>query len=243
MSRRAPKEVHFLSDDNFTIPPLSYADEDGLIALSFDFSVDRILHAYVQGAFPYFQAGNFFHWYAPQPRCVIYPEECRIPKSMKQVMRNGSFEFKCNTEFESVMEACAMATRKPAYVNGVLYPNDQTWINYHYVRQYTALHHHGFGISGEAWQDGQLVGGCYGVLLGKVFFGESMFSSVSNASKFAFFSLVKHLQQTADLQIIDCQMPNDHLMTLGARIIPIEDFMAEIKKNTAPIEDYIQQMY
>jgi leucyl/phenylalanyl-tRNA---protein transferase len=220
-----------IPNDYLWFPPINECDEDGLVALTEDFSFDRIILGYQSGLFPWFQQDGYFHWFAPNPRCILIPSELKISKSMKQFMLKNTLQFTINYCFEEVMMQCANSARKPVFMNGQLYPNDSTWINMNYVDAYTHLHEMGYAISAEAWQDGKLVGGLYGVLLGKVLFGESMFAHVSNASKFAFISLVQYLQNKIDLQLIDCQQPSPHLISLGAKTISSKEFEKLLKEN------------
>ncbi len=219
-----------INDDDFELPPLHEADHEGLLALTTDFSLERILLFYQQGAFPWFQNGYFFHWYAPDPRCVLLPHNLKISKSMQQVLRSKTFEFKFNTNFAQVMLGCATTPRNPVMMEGVLYANENTWINSNYFNQYTNLQEMGYAVSGETYYNGELVGGLYGVLLGQVFYGESMFATKSNASKFAFINTIQHLQNTCNLQLIDCQMATPHLQSLGATTITSKEFAKLLKK-------------
>lgn len=196
-------------------PPVEEALPDGLLAAGGDLRLERLLLAYHSGIFPWFNEEDPILWWSPDPRCVLFPEQLKVSKSMQQVIRKGIFELRINTAFEQVITYCASIERP-----------DQpgTWITQEIIDAYINLHKAGYGYSAECWLDDELVGGLYGVWLGSVFFGESMFSRVSNASKFAFIQWVKYLQRQG-VQLIDCQMHTLHLESLGAKMIPRVDFM------------------
>ncbi|MGF2412166.1 leucyl/phenylalanyl-tRNA--protein transferase [Ferruginibacter sp.] len=199
----------FLLTDELIFPPAEMADEDGLLAIGGNLSTDRLLLAYKNGIFPWYNEDEPICWWCPNPRFVLFPKEIKISKSMQTVLNNGSFRFTINKAFDKVIAGCKTITRKE---------QEGTWIQQEVIEAYTKLHQLGFAISAEAWQQGELVGGLYGVLLGNIFFGESMFSKKSNASKFAFINLVKHLQKQ-NIKLIDCQVYTAHLESLGARMI------------------------
>jgi len=209
--------IHLLNN-TLWFPPLHHADDDGLLAIGGDLSTDRLLLAYRSGIFPWYSQDEPILWWSPDPRFVLFPPQLRVSKSMKTLLRSGKFQFTTNTSFAAVIAAC-QSTPRPG--------QDGTWITEDIVAAYTQLHHAGYAHSAEAWQDGQLVGGLYGVLIGKVFFGESMFSHVSNASKFAFINWVQQLQQQG-IQLIDCQVYTAHLHSLGATMIPRQQFMQQV---------------
>ena len=210
-------------DDTLWFPPLDAASPDGLLAIGGDLSTERLLLAYHHGIFPWYNEDEPPMWWSPDPRFVLFPQELRISKSMRQVIKREEFEFRVSGAFEDVIRNCSQVKR-----NGV----HGTWISNDIIEAYTELHRLGYAYSAEAWQQGQLVGGLYGVLLGHVFFGESMFSLVSNASKFAFISWVKALQQQGVL-MIDCQVHTPHLESLGSRMIRRSDFVEILKENIA----------
>ncbi|MDX2189326.1 MAG: leucyl/phenylalanyl-tRNA--protein transferase [Bacteroidota bacterium] len=189
------------------------AEPDGLLAVGGDLSVDRLLLAYKSGIFPWFDEDSPILWWSPDPRFVLFPNELKISQSMKSVIKKNIFEIRYNTAFEMVICNCGATARKG---------QDGTWITDEMKNAYIELHRLGYAISVEAWKDKILVGGLYGVRLGNVFFGESMFSHASNASKAAFISFV---QKEKDLQIIDCQVHTAHLESLGARFIDRVDFL------------------
>lgn len=209
-------------DDTLWFPPLEKALPDGLLAIGGDLGTERLLLAYQNGIFPWYNEDEPPMWWSPDPRFVLFPGELRISKSMMQVIKRHEFEFTVNTTFEDVIRNCSKAKR-----NGV----HGTWISNEIIEAYTELHRLGYAFSAEAWQDGALVGGLYGVLLGGVFFGESMFSLVSNASKFAFIKWVEALQRQG-VVLIDCQVHTAHLESLGARMISRADFVQILRENT-----------
>lgn len=204
------------NSDNLGFPPVSMADEDGLLAVGFDFSTDRILTAYQNGIFPWYQDDfGLYYWYSPDPRCVLFSDKLKVSKSMKQVLRNGQFRFTMNRCFKEVMKRCQSVERKM---------NSGSWISDDFVEAYSKMYESGYAISGECWYEGQLVGGCYGVWMNGVFYGESMFSTMSNASKFAFISLVNQLKNKG-LRLIDCQQETPHMISLGAEMISRDAFI------------------
>lgn len=200
-------------------PSVDLADENGLVAIGGDLSVERLLLAYKNGIFPWYNENEPIQWWSLDPRCVLYPTKLKISKSMKQVMQNGRFRFTSNKAFEQVIVSCKTVVRKDEL---------GTWINNDIIEAYTKMHQLGYAISGEAWHEGKLVGGLYGIKLGKVFFGESMFSTQSNASKFAFIHLIQKLQLQG-LELIDCQMKTDHMISLGAEMITRSSFGESLK--------------
>ena len=204
--------IHIL-DDKLVFPPVHEAEPDGLLAIGGDLSVERLLLAYRKGIFPWYE-GHDILWWSPSPRFVLFPEALYISKSMKQLLKNNTFSFTTNRAFKQVIHYCK-ETFRPG--------QDGTWITDEVENAYTRLHELGHAHSAEAWLDGELVGGLYGIKMGNIFFGESMFAHVSNASKFAFISLVQQLQ-AAGIQLIDCQVYTPHLESLGARMIEREDF-------------------
>ncbi|MDX1695830.1 MAG: leucyl/phenylalanyl-tRNA--protein transferase [Ketobacteraceae bacterium] len=207
--------IPLVKSDDTRFPPVEMAlkEPEGLLAAGGDLSVERLLEAYRQGIFPWYEEGQPILWWSPDPRCVVFPSEYKISRSIRKVINKGTFTIRMDTAFREVIEACA-APR--SYSDG-------TWITDDMLTAYCRLHHQGYAHSVECWQDGTLVGGLYGVSLGRVFFGESMFSRVSNASKVAFVNLVNHCQRM-DFPLIDCQVTNHHLLSLGAHEIPRERF-------------------
>jgi len=211
--------IHFLND-KLWFPPASEAMDDGLLAVGGDLSTERILLAYRNGIFPWFNEEEPPLWWCPDPRFVLFPEKLKISKSMQQLLKRDHFEFKTNTAFEEVIRNCRHITRKD---------QDGTWISDEVTAAYTTLHYMGIAHSAEAWLNSELVGGLYGLRMGKVFFGESMFSKASNASKYAFLSYVT-LLQAEGIQLIDCQVYTEHLESLGAEMMPRADFLQQLNR-------------
>ena len=195
-------------------PPVSEAMEDGLLAMGGDVSVERLLLAYKRGIFPWYDGGTPL-WWSPDPRFVLFPGELYISKSMNALIRKNSFRFTTNTAFSSVIRSCKALQRKG---------QDGTWITDELEQSFNQLHELGFARSAEAWYQDELVGGLYGIRMGRLFFGESMFSKQANASKYAFISYVQQLKQEG-VQLIDCQVYTAHLESLGARMIDRSAFM------------------
>ena len=208
--------LHVL-DSRLWFPPVEDALEDGLLAMGGDLSPERLLLAYQKGIFPWFD-GDVPLWWCPNPRFVLFPDELRVSKSMLQLLKKGTFQFTINKAFAQVIHHCKTNERKG---------QDGTWITDEVEAGYIKLHQVGYAHSAEVWQNGGLVGGLYGMRLGKMFFGESMFSLVSNASKYAFISYVGYLK-TEGVQLIDCQVYTEHLESLGARMIDRDEFMPRI---------------
>jgi leucyl/phenylalanyl-tRNA--protein transferase len=211
----------FYLTEELSFPSPKQANINGLLAIGGDLSVDRLLLAYHQGIFPWFNHGEPISWYSPNPRMVLFPEELKVSKTMKQVLSRKQFEISYDQAFADVIKSCSAIPRESQF---------GTWITNDMIEAYTELHQRGYAHSVEAWQDGRLVGGLYGVSLGKCFFGESMFAKVSNASKAAFISLVQHLQSKG-FWLIDCQVYTSHLASLGARLIRRHEFLKFIDKN------------
>ncbi|MNJ51405.1 Leucyl/phenylalanyl-tRNA--protein transferase [compost metagenome] len=200
----------WLSRDTLTFPPLDKAlrDPNGLLAAGGDLSAERLVQAYRHGCFPWYQDGQPILWWSPDPRTVLFPDELHVSRSLRKLIRQGHYQVSFDQDFAAVINACA-APRDYA---------DGTWITDSMQAAYLKLHQQGFAHSVEVRRDGELVGGLYGLAMGRLFFGESMFSRADNASKVGFVTLVEHLQQ-AGFVLIDCQMPTDHLHSLGARDI------------------------
>lgn len=213
--------LQYLNDVDYTFPPVDLAMEDGLLAVGGDLHPLRLLEAYRRGIFPWFNVDEPPLWWSPNPRCVLFPKNIKVTKSMKAVLRNEIFEFKIDTDFEGVMRSCKDAPR-PGQLG--------TWITDDIVKSYTQLHHMGFAHSAETWQNGTLVGGLYGIHIGNVFCGESMFSKSSNASKFAFIKFATQAQNNG-IQLIDCQIQNPHLESLGAEMISRDSFLTFLKED------------
>jgi len=209
----------FRLTEELVFPRPSLAEPDGLLAIGGDLSTERLVLAYSHGIFPWFSEGDPICWYAPHERCVIFPEKIKISKSMRKILSNQVFRVTMDEAFEEVIAACAQTPR-----NG----QDGTWITTAMQDAYINLYENGWAHSVEVWYGEQLVGGLYGLEVNGVFCGESMFSLMSNASKTALI----WLSQQPQYRLIDCQMPNDHLMSLGAEMIPGEDYMAILHIDT-----------
>lgn len=208
--------LHLLNK-NLWFPPVEDALEDGLLAMGGDLSADRLLLAYRKGIFPWFD-GDMPLWWCPDPRFVLLPGEIKVSKSMQQLLKRRAFNYTVNNAFAQVIGNCKNKQRKG---------QDGTWITNEVEAAYIQLHKLGFAHSAEVWQNGTLVGGLYGIRMGNVFFGESMFAHVSNASKYAFISYVRQLQAEG-VQLIDCQVYTEHLESLGAKMIDRKDFIAAL---------------
>jgi leucyl/phenylalanyl-tRNA--protein transferase len=202
----------FRLDERLLFPDPALAGEDGLLAIGGDLAVDRLLLAYRNGIFPWYNEDTPILWYSPHERFVLFPNELRTSKSMKQVLRSGKFRVTYDTHFEEVIAACSAAERKG---------QDGTWIIPEMKEAYLRLHYEGYAHSVEVWEDSQLAGGLYGVEIGNVFCGESMFSKASNASKTALI----HMCQSGKYSLIDCQVHTEHLESMGARMISREEYM------------------
>lgn len=202
----------FKLTDDLIFPPQHLAEDDGLLAVGGDLSADRLLLAYTQGIFPWYSEETPILWYAPHERFVLYPERLRIAKSMKQILKSGKFSVSFDTAFDQVIHACSKIERAE---------QEGTWITKEMEEAYIKLHQLGKAHSVEVWENDKLVGGLYGVLQGKVFGGESMFSKASNASKIALIWLC----QNVHLNLIDCQVYTEHLESLGAEMISREEYL------------------
>ncbi len=207
---RLPEQVVF--------PDPAEAEEDGLIAVGGDLSVERLLTAYASGVFPWFTKGRTPYWFSPDPRLVLRPEALHVPRSLARTLRRGAFRFTADQAFERVIAACA-ATRRPGQRG--------TWISRAIVEGYTALHRAGFAHSFEAWEGEALVGGLYGVSLGAAFFGESMFAERPDASKAAFATAVEALRRRG-FRLVDCQVTTEHLLRFGAEEWPRDRYLAAL---------------
>ncbi len=211
--------VFYLSD-KIQFPPPDLAEKGGLLAVGGDLTRERLLAAYKNGIFPWYMEGEPVLWWSPDFRLVLYPHEFRISKSLKKIIKKNLFHVTMDRAFEAVIRACAAVRLN----NG-----GQTWITDEMMAAYIRLYQAGYAHSVEAWYEGKLAGGLYGVSLGKSFFGESMFTRVSNASKTAFFFLVKFLEGL-NFDMIDCQIPTAHLKRFGAREIPRKLFLKQLEK-------------
>ena len=210
-----------LLHDNTPFPPLEQAlhQPNGLLAAGGSLTPERLLDAYRHGIFPWFNEGDPILWWSPDPRMVLFPAEAKISHSLRKTLRNRVYEVRTDTAFEQVMRACA------APRNG----QSGSWIHEDMIAAYTALHRQGYAHSVETWKDGELIGGLYGLAIGRMFYGESMFSRRSDASKVALAHLARQLCRW-NFGMIDCQMNTSHLASLGAREIPRAEFVRHLQE-------------
>jgi leucyl/phenylalanyl-tRNA--protein transferase len=215
-------------DKDTPFPPVEYAlrDPNGLLAIGADLSINRLVEAYTHGIFPWYNEGQPLLWWSPDPRCVLFPERIHISKSLKKTIRNTQSEVTFDQSFEEVIRACARP--RP--------DQDGTWIHEEMIQAYCKLFDIGMAHSVETRLNGELVGGLYGVAIGRIFFGESMFSMMTDMSKIAFVYLSKQLQQWG-FPVIDCQIYSSHLESLGAEMIPRQDFISILESviNNSPV--------
>ena len=211
--------------DDYQFPPLKNAltEPNGLIAIGGDLSAARLISAYKQGIFPWYNEGDPICWYSPNPRMVLFPDELKIASSLKKILKKNLFEVRFNTAFKQVITACSQTLRHGQ--TGTHQSN--TWISPDMIAAYCQLHDLGFAICAESWLDGQLVGGCYGVKIGRMFYGESMFHTQTDASKIAFVHLVEWLKNQ-QVEMIDCQMKTPLLTSFGGREISRDAFMQNL---------------
>lgn len=209
----------YLLSEQIAFPPPDLARSDGILAVGGDLSVDRLLLAYRMGIFPWYGEGDPIIWWSPDPRLVLYPSALRVSRRLARTVRRNRFEITFDRAFDAVIDACARVPRKR---------DDGTWIVPDMIRAYNRLHRAGYAHSVEAWRDGELVGGLYGVSLGGSFFGESMFTHARDASKVAFVRLVSRLDDWG-FDLVDCQVRTDHLIRFGAEEIPRKRFLAELR--------------
>ena len=210
--------MYFITKELY-FPPVEEASYEGILAIGGDLSVKRLLLAYENGIFPWYNENEPILWWSPSERMVVNPNDYKVSKSLRNIINQKIFEVTINKDFEAVIKNCQKIKRKE---------QDGTWISNEVIKSYTKLHQLGKAMSFEVWQNGELVGGLYGVDLGNVFCGESMFSKVSNASKVAFVKLIDYLKQN-NYKLLDCQVHNDHLEKLGAFEISRETFMKILK--------------
>jgi leucyl/phenylalanyl-tRNA--protein transferase len=201
--------------DALLFPSPEQASAEGIVAVGGDLQPERVMLAYRKGIFPWFESDDFLLWWSPDPRMVLFPDRLKISKSMRTVLRKKQFEVTFNKAFDQVVEACAKVKR---------FGQNGTWITPGLMEVYSTLHTQGHAHSVEVWEEGSLVGGLYGIDLGTVFCGESMFSKSSNASKVALIFLVKELKKNK-YELIDCQVPTQHLASMGAEPISRTEFL------------------
>jgi leucyl/phenylalanyl-tRNA--protein transferase len=218
---QAAMPVFWINDQELVFPHPALAEPGGLLAVGGDLRPERLVLAYRNGIFPWFEEEGSFFWYSPDPRFVLFPHELIVHKSMRSIFNQNKFTYTLDTCFERVIRACAQTPRAG---------QDGSWIADSFVDAYVELHRQGVAHSVEVWQDSDLVGGLYGLALGKVFFGESMFSVVPNASKAGFIHVVRALERTG-FSLIDCQQETAHLGSLGARNISRQLFLEMLQHN------------
>ncbi|MBV5316999.1 MAG: leucyl/phenylalanyl-tRNA--protein transferase [Desulfobulbaceae bacterium] len=208
----------FRLTDTLLFPNPEFAEPDGLLAIGGDLSPARLIMAYSQGIFPWFSEGDPILWWSPAPRLALFPPEFHLPRRLRRTIASGTFTVTADTAFATVVAACATASGRS---------EKGTWITPAIQQAYCQLHELGFAHSIECWQEGQLAGGLYGICLDRIFFGESMFTKVSDGSKVALATLVQQALQR-NIALIDCQMTTEHLLRFGAREIPREVFQAQL---------------
>jgi leucyl/phenylalanyl-tRNA--protein transferase len=215
------------SDSPDTFPDVEHAlsEPDGLLAAGGDLSSARLRAAYAQGIFPWYEEGQPILWWSPDPRCVLWPDDLHVSRRLRQQVRNSSAELRVNHAFRDVVEQCAGERRS----------QQGTWITEDMKCAYQALHEEGWAHSIEIWEEDMLTGGLYGLCIGRVFFGESMFSLRPNTSKMAMLGLATHMR-SAGLELIDCQVVSPHLVTMGAKMMPRSEFSAFLNQACDPPE-------
>ena len=210
----------FVLDNELSFPPPHLAEPDGLLAMGGDLTPGRLLLAYRNGIFPWYE-GDHILWWSPDPRFVLFPDELKVNKTIRSLLNKNAFEFTVDKAFAQVIHQCKKITR-PGQAG--------TWITDEVEKAYIKMHELGYAHSAEVWRDGQLAGGLYGIRLGKVFFGESMFSNQSNASRYAFIKYVEMLKEEG-IALIDCQVHTDYLESMGAKMIEGSKFRKIISEN------------
>lgn len=220
MENNGKNKPLFFLNDRLEFPPVHNANPEGLLAVGGDLSPERLLLAYQNGIFPWFNEDALILWWSPDPRMVLFPDKLKVSKSMRKIIASNQFELTKNNCFDRVIEHCSALERKG---------QEGTWITPKMKEAYLSLHEKGFAKSYEVWQNNNLVGGLYGIDLGHIFCGESMFSLVSNASKFAFIHMVNELKAES-YKLIDCQVYTQHLESLGAQEMDRDKFMQILHK-------------
>ena len=211
----------FALDKELLFPPVHLAEPDGLLAIGGDLSPERLLLAYRSGIFPWYE-GEHILWWCPDPRFVLFPGELKVSKSIRPLLKRNEFVFTINKAFNEVIHFCK-ETKRPG--------QQGTWITDEVEKAYCQLHELGYAHSAEVWKNGKLAGGLYGIKLGKVFFGESMFSKISNASRFAFIKYIRQLKEEG-IELIDCQVYTEYLESFGARMIDRKEFTEFLQQLT-----------
>jgi leucyl/phenylalanyl-tRNA--protein transferase len=211
----------------FNFPDPELAEPDGLLAVGGNLAPETLITAYANGIFPWYNEGQPLLWWCPDPRTVLYPEQVHISRSLGKLLRKGKYQVTCDLAFERVIKACAGVR-----INN---PGGESWITADMEKAYIHLHRIGIAHSVECWQDERLAGGLYGISLGSIFFGESMFSNESDASKVALVYICRHLAEKF-IRLIDCQVSSDHILSMGATMIPRRDFLEIVRGGTREAE-------
>lgn len=206
-------------DKELMFPPVETAEPDGLLAIGGDLSPERLLLAYRSGIFPWYE-GEHILWWCPHPRFVLFPGELKESRTIKRLINRNSFEFSTNKAFKDVIHNCKQIKRPG---------QEGTWITDEVEKAYIKMYELGYAHSAEVWKDGELAGGVYGLKLGNIFFGESMFSKITNASRFAFIKYIQQLKEEG-IELIDCQVYTEYLESFGARMIKRKEFIQVLKK-------------
>ncbi len=209
----------FVLDKKLYFPPVHLAEPDGLLAMGGDLSPERLLLAYRQGIFSWYEVDPIL-WWSPDPRFVLFTDELRINKNIKPLLKRNEFDFTINKAFKEVICQCKRIDRPG---------QDGTWITHEVEKAFLKMHELGHAHSAEVWKSNEIVGGLYGIKLGKVFFGESMFSKVSNASRYALIKYIEQLKQEG-IELVDCQVYTEYLESFGARMISGKEFKSLLKK-------------
>jgi len=212
--------VFYLTDQHI-FPPPQLAEKEGLLAVGGDLSQDRLLLAYSMGIFPWYSDEEPVLWWSPDPRLVLYPKEIKISKTLKKIIKKDEFAITMDQAFTGVIRECAQIRSENS---------EGTWINEDMMKAYCGLHQSGYAHSVEAWYKGELAGGLYGVSLGKSFFGESMFTRISNASNVALAKLAEYLTELS-FDMVDCQVKTEHMIRFGAREISRDQFLQQLKES------------
>lgn len=221
-------DIYPLDKNSYIFPNPIYAHDKGLLAYGGDLNPSRIMTAYLNGIFPWYKESDPILWWSPNPRCVLNFEDFKISKSLQKVINKNIFQIKFDTSFTQVMIECKKINRQK---------QQGTWIQDEIIEAYTKLHNMGFAHSFEAYFNGELVGGGYGVNIGNIFCGESMFAKKTDASKVALYFLIQRLKQKG-FSFIDCQIPTPHLLSLGAKTIDRKEFIFEVKKSRENLKEF-----
>ncbi|MFM2386837.1 MAG: hypothetical protein RL660_1594 [Bacteroidota bacterium] len=218
--------ISYITQGQCNFPDIEGEQSSDVVAVSEDINPELIISAYKKGAFPWYlePESRLFHWFAPAPRCVIRPANVHISKSMHRVLRNNAWRFDENASVIEVVYSCSIAPRRPTFSDGILYANDGTWITDEFIAAYHELDLLGYAKAFSVYENNVLIGGLYGMVINKVFFGESMCSFKPNASKYVLINACAWMQQHG-IELIDCQMHNDHLQSMGAEIIPFDTYI------------------